>query len=63
MEKIKSNGPGRKKLERKKILAAGEARVAILRPTPGFRGGTAGSSEFAKEGREVAPWPQSISPT
>ena len=55
MEKIKSNVPGRMKLERKKFLAAGEARVAIFRPTPGFREGTTGSSEFATEGKEVAP--------
>ena len=37
---MKVNGPGRKKLARKRFLAEDEAYMAILRPTPGFKGRT-----------------------
>ena len=37
-------------VKKKKIMAVGEARVAIFWPTPDFEGRTFDSSGFSKEG-------------
>ena len=50
LQKMKSNGPRRQKLERKNFLAMGEACIAVFRYTPGFKGRTFGSSGFSTSG-------------